>query len=630
MPRPPDASAPVATSVYSPAATRNPWSWIPSLYLAEGLPYVVVMAVSVTMYKNLGVSNADIALYTSWLYLPWVIKPLWSPVVDILRTRRHWIWTMQLLIGGGLAGVALSIPVPGFFQFTLAFLWLLAFSSATHDIAADGFYMLAMNEKEQAFFVGIRSTFYRIAMISGQGLLVILAGIIQSSTGLPRVELAVEAIPGAPLLSRLQATSEIVSSTELRFVAAPATNQIRPEPRPSAEVKALIASAREWNAAHGFTRETAGSNTAEKPKKATLWQTYVSGPLGRFLQRNFGRQNKNVSQGAAGNIGISWLRLTANPRREIVATLAATSNDKSVALLEGARLVFDSRNWNYPAAVLIQLDPKLKNSASAVFEVRSGNIVLSWTVVFGALVALFLGFGTYHRFILPYPDKDRAGTTQNVVGFMKEFFKTFGAYFSKNRIGVLLLFLLFYRFAEAQLIKLVTPFLLDGREIGGLGLTTGQVGFAYGIVGIIALTCGGLLGGLVASRWGLKAWLWPMVFIMHLPDAVFVYLAYVQPHSFALINLCVAVEQFGYGFGFTAYMLYMIYIARGQHQTAHYAICTGFMALGMMLPGMFSGWLQDIVGYQHFFVWVMLATIPGFLIVAFVPLDPEFGRKASA
>src|SRR5437870_4361346 len=168
-------------------ARRNPWAWVPTLYLAEGLPYVVVMMVSVIMYKGLGVSNSDIALYTSWLYLPWVIKPLWSPLVDILKTRRMWIWMMQLFIGAGLAGVALMIPASHFFQYTLAFLWLLAFSSATHDIAADGFYMLATTQREQAFFVGIRSTFYRISMISGQGLLVILAGLIQSRTGNTRL-----------------------------------------------------------------------------------------------------------------------------------------------------------------------------------------------------------------------------------------------------------------------------------------------------------------------------------------------------------------------------------------------------------------------------------------------------------
>jgi PAT family beta-lactamase induction signal transducer AmpG len=531
-----------------------------------------------------------------------------------------------------LAGVALTIPVARYFQVTLAFLWLLAFSSATHDIAADGFYMLALTEKEQAFFVGIRSTFYRIATIGGQGLLVILAGIIQSNTGLPKVELQVEAAPGAAWTSKFEPPSglaETGSSGNPQFVFTRATNQISPETRDAAEVKALVASARDWNQTHGFNREASGAKAGDKAKKPTLWGTYVSGPLGRLLQQHFGRETKAAGQGIAGNIGIAWLSLTADPKKVTIATLAMKSGDKSISVLDGVRLVFDSTNWKTPAAVLVQLDPKLKTSASAVFELRSGNIGLSWVVVFGVLVALFLGFGTYHRFVLPYAEKDRAGTTQSVVGFLKEFFKTFGAYFSKNRIGILLLFLLFYRFAEAQLVKMVTPFLLDGREVGGLGLTTGQVGFVYGTVGIIALTCGGLLGGMVASKWGLRAWLWPMVFIMHLPDAVFVYLAYAQPGNFALINLCVAIEQFGYGFGFTAYMLYMIYLARGQHQTAHYAICTGFMALGMMLPGMFSGWLQEIIGYQHFFVWVVLATIPGFLIVAFVPLDAGFGKKAS-
>jgi PAT family beta-lactamase induction signal transducer AmpG len=298
-------------------------------------------------------------------------------------------------------------------------------------------------------------------------------------------------------------------------------------------------------------------------------------------------------------------------------------------MIEGSRLVFNDANWEKPAITAFQLDPRLKTSATAVYEIRSGNVPISWTVVFTVLVFLFLFFGAYHRFILPRPAKDRPGTAGNATDFIAEFFRTFAAFFMKDRIGILILFLAFYRFAEAQLVKLVTPFLLDGRDVGGLGLTTGQVGFVYGMIGIIALTCGGLLGGIVASRKGLKFWLWPMVLIMHLPDAVFVYLAYAQPTNFGLINLCVGIEQFGYGFGFTAYMLYMIYIARGQHETAHYAICTGFMALGMMLPGMFSGWLQENIGYQHFFVWVMLATLPGFLVVAFVPLDAEFGKKAA-
>ena len=629
-----------------PGQRRNPWTWIPTLYLAQGLPYVVVMTVSVIMYKGLGISNTDIALYTSWLYLPWVIKPLWSPVVDILKTRRVWIWVMQLLVGAGLAGVALTIPTSHFFQYTLAFLWLLAFSSATHDIAADGFYMLALSEKEQAFFVGIRSTFYRISMISGQGLLVILAGVIQSHTGLPKAEVRVEAVPEAAMISaitpgdgqdlavrpdrRADPAGE-GAAEELQVILEPATLAIRPEPRDKSEVAAIIAAAREANKTNFFTRtrQQIGKDKtgADEP---SWWTRQVSTPLAGLLRSHFGpdlKSKSNLAGNISGNIGIAHLQLSKAPGREVIVTLALKGGDKSISLAEGSRLVFDDSNWDRAALAVFQLDPKLRTASHAVFEVRSGNIAFSWTVTFFVLVGLFLVFGTYHKAILPRPGNDRPGNARSVVAFLNDFFKTFGAFFRKERIGILLLFLLFYRFAEAQLVKLVAPFLLDARELGGLGLTTGQVGFVYGTIGIIALTCGGLLGGLVASRKGLKYWLWPMVFIMHLPDAMFIYLAYAQPDSFLVINLCVAIEQFGYGFGFTGYMLYMIYIARGQHQTAHYAICTGFMALGMMLPGMFSGWLQEIIGYQHFFVWVMLATLPGFAVVAFIPLDPEFGRK---
>ena len=613
---------------------RNPWAWVPTLYLAEGLPYVIVMTVSVIMYKGFGISNTDIALYTSWLYLPWVIKPLWSPVVDILKTRRWWIWVMQLVIGAGLAGVALSIPTSNFFRYTLAFLWLLAFSSATHDIAADGFYMLATTESEQAFFVGIRSTFYRIAMISGQGLLVIFAGLIQSHTGLPKVELQVGAKPGAALVQTIETNAQwLVSPAPAQaglFVVAQFDKiEISPEPRSKKDVGGLIASAKSRNAENGFYRQ-------EKKAGSEDWLSRFFGILGTpfraigtrlepWLREHFGATR--TKSDVAGNIGAVQLQLSRKPDQETVVTVGLKSGDKSISLAEGSRLIFNGQNWNQPALVVFQLDPGLRTAASAVYEIRSGNIPLSWTLTFLLLTGMFLCFGIYHKFMLPRPAPDRPGTADTVIAFLREFFKTFGAFFGKDRIGVLLLFLLFYRFAEAQLITLVPPFLLDGREAGGLGLTTQQVGFAYGTIGIIALTCGGLLGGMVASRWGLKFWLWPMVLIMHLPDAVFVYLASSQPDNFAIINLCVAIEQFGYGFGFTAYMLYMIYIARGQHETAHYAICTGFMALGMMLPRMFSGWLQDIIGYPHFFVWVMLATLPGFLVVAFVPLDEGFGKK---
>ena len=423
------------------AGSRDPLAWIPTLYVAEGLPYVVVMSVSVVMYKGFGISNTDIALATSWLYLPWVIKPLWSPVVDILGTRRRWIWATQLVVGAAHAGVALSIPAPEFFRWTLAFFWLLAFDSATHDIAADGFYMLATTERQQAVFVGVRSMFYRIATIAGQGLLVMLAGVLESRTGDPR---------------------------------------------------------------------------------------------------------------------------------------------------------------------------------------------LAWGIALGALAVLFLGFGLWHRVVLPRPAADRPGEVRRIPEFTRAFLATFGSFFRRPRIAVLVLFLLLYRFGEAQLVKMVSPFLLDPRDQGGLHLSTTEVGFVYGTVGIIALTLGGIVGGWMIARHGLKAWLWPMLFAIHLPDAVFIYLAYAQPASLPLVQLCVAVEQFGYGFGFTAYLMVMIYIARGQHQTAHYAICTGFMALGMMIPGLWSGWLQDHIGYPHFFTWVILATIPSFLVALGLPLEAGFGRKSAA
>ncbi len=212
---------------------RSPWFWVPSLYFAEGIPYVVVMIVSVIMYKRLGISNTDIALYTSWLYLPWVIKPFWSPAVDVLKTKRFWTVVMQLFIGAGFAGVALTLPTEPFFQYTLAFLWLLAFSSATHDIAADGFYMLALSEHDQAWFVGIRSTFYRLAMITGQGLLIILAGFLESSTGMPPVDVDVRAVAEAPAAAVAPAPPPAATDAEeLRLV--PSTSDLAVEITPRA------------------------------------------------------------------------------------------------------------------------------------------------------------------------------------------------------------------------------------------------------------------------------------------------------------------------------------------------------------------------------------------------------------
>lgn len=603
---------------------RNPWLWVPSLYYAEGIPYVVVMLVSVIMYKRLGISNTDIALYTSWLYLPWVIKPLWSPIVDILKTKRLWIIIMQLMIGAGLGGIALTIPVPGFFQYTLAFFWLLAFSSATHDIAADGFYMLGLTKHEQAFFVGVRSTFYRIAMITGQGLLIILAGYFESTTGLPAVGLNVYSStqtekvqylnPDSINIHRLEGDLRIVPSTDKFSI------QILKLEKPKAD--SLKKVFKEWNIAHNFYEAEVVKSQAEKDNELNWFE--------RFIKNTFGAAVKPKPKGSySGNIGIMYFHLSKAPdeNESVVMTFGFESGDSSIKLAEGTRFEFTSENWNQPAFALFELDPKLNEAVEAYYEARAGNIPLSWVITFVILTVLFLLFFIYHKFILPYPTTDKAAPRKESEGLLTEFFRTFVIFFKRKHIIVIITFLLIYRLGESQLVKLASPFLLDAREIGGLGLTTGEVGLVYGTIGIIALTLGGLLGGFLAAKHGLKYWLWWMLIAINLPNTVYVYLSYTLPGSFLIINLCVAVEQFGYGFGFTAYMLYMIYVSEGDHKTAHFAITTGFMALGMMIPGMVSGWLQELIGYQHFFVWVVIATIPAFIISKFIPLDSEFGKK---
>ena len=416
---------------------RSPWLWIPSLYFGQGLPYVVVMTLSVIMYKNLAISNTDIALYTSWLYLPWVIKPLWSPVVDIFRTKRSWVVTLQLFVGAALAMVALTLHLPSFFRISLAVFWLMAFASATHDIAADGFYMLALPQHQQASFVGVRSTAYRIAMIAAQGGLVFLAG-------------------------------------------------------------------------------------------------------------------------------------------------------------------------------------KLSD--------RTGSVRVAWSIVFLVLAALFATFFVYHRAVLPKPSADGPARTSEHP--LADFGRSFTSFFRRPKIALTLAFLLLFRLGEAQAIKLVTPFLLDGPEKGGLGLKTEEVGLVYGTIGVTALTLGGLVGGFAIAKHGLRRWIWFMLLATHVPLVAFLFLALTLPKSLAVIGFAIALEQFGYGFGFTAYLLFMIMVSDGPRKTAHYAICTGFMALGMMLPGMASGFFQEHLGYARFFVWILVAAIPSLVVTAFVKIDPAFGKKA--
>lgn len=417
---------------------RTPWAWIPSLYFAEGLPYIIVITLSVVMYKQLGLGNAEVAYYTGWFYLPWLIKPLWSPFIDLIKTKRWWIVTMQLLMGAGMAGIAFTLPMANYLQWTLAIFWLMAFSSATHDVAADGFYMMALNEGQQSFFVGIRSTFYRLATLAGQGGLLIV--------------------------------------------------------------------------------------------------------VDRFLR---------------------------------------------------------------------------------LYE---GNAQQAWITAFYAVAFLFIAIALYHAWRLPHPQTDRM---RNLTSrdLLKEFAHTFTTFFQKEGMVPALLFMLLFRFPEAQLGKMSIPFLMDPLTEGGLELSLEQIGIIQGTLGPIGLTLGGILGGICISRGGLKRWLWPMVWAISLPDIVYVYLSYMQPSNLYLISSCLFIEQLGYGFGFTAYMLFLIYYARGTHETSHYAIATAFMAAGMMLPGMLSGVLQEWMGYRGFFLWIMACCAVTFVVSAFLKIDKDFGKK---
>jgi PAT family beta-lactamase induction signal transducer AmpG len=648
-------SSPVATpSPVSPKAAlsvpRSPWTWLPTLYFSQGIPYVIVMTMSVVMYKRLGISNTDIALYTSWLYLPWVIKPLWSPFVDITRTKRFWVVSMQFLVSVGLASVAFSVPGDSFFKTSLFLFWIMAFASATHDIAADGFYMLSLSKHEQAWWVGLRSTFYRTAMIVGSGLLVVLAGVLESKNGLPPVEINVQAQTG--VASAPETDPSAIRFPEIdgpmRIVSQPSPLQIPIVERGADEAKAIVDRAQAWNKDHGLFEETV---IAKKPEKtASWWESLVAGPIGNAWQKNISDplktfltshfpKNLKAAPPTAGNVGIVFLGISQAPAqgKSVVVTfdrkkrgveyIGLAKGDKGFRLVEGERFVFNSQNWKTPAMAVVQLDPKIKTDAAVTFLASSGNIRLAWSITLFVVAALFLGFSCWHSIMLPHPIND--GPVLTDKSLLAEFFATLGSFFKKPGILLSLAFILLYRFDEAQLGKVISPFLLDAREAGGLGLTTSQVGLVYGTFGILALTCGGLFGGFTAAKYGLKRMLPIMVCSMYLPKLAFVFLSMNQPDNFLVTCGAVAVEQLGYGFGFTAFMLYILYFADGPHKTAHYAICTGFMALGMMIPGMWSGWIADLIGYKHFFVWVIFSALPGFGLAMLLKIDPQFGKKTA-
>lgn len=417
---------------------RYPWAWVPSLYFAQGLPYILVIVVSTVIYKNLGLSNSEITFYTGWFYLPWVIKPFWSPFIDHFKTKRYWVVSTQLLMGFLIASIGLTLPVDGFVKWSIIFFWLIAFSSATHDIAADGFYMLGLKEHEQSFFVGIRNTAWRIAAITGQGGLVYISGLLM--------------------------------------------------------------------------------------------------------------------------------------------------------------------NHNYSAKK-------------------------AWMIVLISCGVIYFAIAIYHKFALPKPTSDPERKLTNGKEAFSKYFDTIVSFFKKKNIVVFLLFVLVYRLGEAQLTKLAAPFLLDERSVGGLGLSNEQVGWAYGTLGIVGLVLGGISGGFVVAKKGLRYWIWPMALAMKLPDIVYIIMAHYQPENFYLIQSFIAIEQFGYGFGFTAFMLYLIYFVQGLNKTSHYALATGIMALGMMVPGMLSGWIQEILNYEKFFIWVMFSTIPGLVLIPFLRIDKNYGNK---
>lgn len=412
--------------------------WIPTLYFASGLPYHTITNISDYIYKEMGISNADITFYTGILLLPWTLKPFWSPFIEMWRTRRWWIVSTQLSLALCFAAIAFALPTKHFLVATLIFFMLAAFVSATHDIAADGFYILGLSEEKQSFFSGIRNTFYRVAMVFGSGVLVIVGGRLARSTG---------------------------------------------------------------------------------------------------------------------------------------------------------------------------------NSATG------------WGITIGIVALLMLLFSLYHRFLLPVPADDISRKPKSVRDVFENFGHIIVTYFKKPGIIGALLFLLLFRLPEAQLVKMGKLFLLDPVAQGGLGLTTEQIGFINGVLGVAGLIIGGILGGICVSHKGLKYWLWPMVVAISIPDLVYVYMSFVQPGDIYTVGSCIFIEQLGYGFGFTAYTLYMIYFAQGEYPTAHFAISTAFMSLGMMLPGIVSGMIEQLIGYRYFFIWIMLCCIVTFAVSAIVRIDPEFGKK---
>jgi len=549
----------------------SPWAWIPTLYFYQGIPYSIVMITSGLIYKTMGVSIASFAFWTSLLYLPWAIKPLWSPYIDVVSTKRRWTVMTQLLIGVAFIALGLVMPLKIFYPLSLAIFAVIAISSASHDIAADGFYMYALDQHKQAFFVGIRSTFYRFAMLAALGMIPVLAGTVQKNTGLEPVWFEVNTVNHNEF--KLPDTSLVIF------------------PGGQEELSVLM-----W------------------PDKVTI-------PVFRPGESEI-------------DSTILFIALSAPPEEgeTVVVNVSRQEGSKDIDLSGSVtgRFEFDAGNWNRPVKVPLKVNHNLRGEASTRFLITAGNISFSWVISLGVLGVVLLLLALYNNFILPHPAENRDAAA--AVRGLDAFREVFVSFFTKPGVVPALLFFLLYRLGESQLAKIATPFLVDSRSAGGLGLTSAQYGIIYGTVGMICLTLGGILGGISAARFGLRKLIWLMAIMLNVPSAVYIYLAYAQPMPGDIaIYLCVGIEQLGYGFGFTAYMLYMLhYVANSRFKTAEYAIATSLMALGMMLPGMISGSMKEWLGYEHFFIYIIICSIPGMAVIKFLRIDPLFGIKKEA
>ena len=545
---------------------RSPWAWVPTLYFFQGIPYSIVMTTSGLIYKTMGISIASFAFWTSVLYLPWAIKPLWSPYIDVVSTKRNWVVWTQLLLGLAFIAAGAVMPLSFFYPLSLLVFAFIAISSASHDIAADGFYMYALDQHQQSFFVGIRSTFYRFAMLTALGLVPVLAGTIQKNTGLDPVTFSARSVPHEQYV-----------------------------PFDPADIKI--------------------EESQEKPA-VLIFPSELTVPV--------------YQQGVSAlDSAVVYIALSAPPEEgeTVVVNLSRETGSKDIDLSRTTtgRFEFDSNNWNKPVAAALKVNHNLTGETTTQFLITAGNIAFSWTASLIILGLVLLAIAIYNKIMMPYPDEKK---TDERMGW-KVYKDVFVSFFSKPGVVPAMVFFLFYRLGESQLLKVATPFLVDSRSAGGIGLTSAQYGIIYGTVGMLSLTVGGILGGILAARVGLKKVIFIMALWLNLPSVVYIYLAHFQPMPGSLpVYLSVAFEQFGYGYGFTAYMLYMLhYVGESKYKSAEYAIGTSLMALGMMLPGMISGAMKELLGYENFFIYIIICSIPGLLAIKFLKIDPSFGIK---